>query len=145
DALGSDQDVWLHVPVVNGEPFPRASPSGHHFIGDHEHAVPVADFAQAGKVLRRRNEHPVGANDGFNNDGRYVTLVTDHVFDVIGACHVAAGIGVLDRTVVTIGLRRKDETVGFASRLHGPAAGVGGGGGGPGRRGVVGGGAGEGF
>ena len=122
DALGGDQDVGLDAPVIDGKPLAGAAPPGHHFIGDHQHAVAVADFAQARKVFRRRNENAVGSDDRLKNDRRDIAFVADHVLDVVGAGDVAAGIGVLDGTVVAVGLRREDNACAFAARLHGPAA-----------------------
>ena len=112
----------LHVPVIDGEPFAGAAPAGHHFIGDQQHAVAVADFAQAREVLGRRNEHAIGADNRLDNDGGHVALVANHVLDVVGAGDVAAGIGVLDGAVVAVGFRREDNAGAFAGRLHGPAA-----------------------
>ena len=104
-----------------------AAPSGHHFVGDHQHAVAVADFAQAREVLGRRNQHAVGADDGLDDDGGHVALVADHVLDVVGAGDVARGIGVLDGAVVAVGLGREDDAGDFAGRFHGPAARIAGG------------------
>ena len=127
DALGGDEDVGLDVPVVDGEPLAGAAPAGHHFVGDHEHAVTVADFAQAREVFGRRNEDAVGADDGLDDDGGDVAFVADHVLDVVGAGDVAGGIGVLDGAVVAVGLRREDDVGDFAGRFHGPAAWISGG------------------
>ena len=127
DALGGDEDVGLHVPVIDGEPLAGAAPAGHHFVGDQQHAVAIADFAQAREVLGRRNEDAVGADDRLDDDGGHIALVADHVLDVVGAGDVAGGIGVLDGAVVAVGLRRKDDAGAFAARLHGPAARIAGG------------------
>ena len=89
DALGGDEDVGLDAPVIDGEPLAGAAPAGHDFVGDHQHAVAVADFAQAREVLGRRNQHAVGADDGLDDDGGDVALVADHVLDVVGAGDVA--------------------------------------------------------
>ncbi len=128
DALGGDEDVGLYVPVIDGEPLAGAAPAGHHFVGDHEHAVAVADFAQARQIFGRRNQHSVGSDHRLDDDRGHVALVADHVLDVVGAGDVAAGIGVLDGAVVAVGLRREDEAHALARRLHGPAARVAGGG-----------------
>ena len=52
DALGRDEDVGLHVPVIDGKPLAGAAPSRHHFIGNHQHAMAVADLAQAREDTR---------------------------------------------------------------------------------------------
>ena len=127
DAFRGNQNVGLQVPVVDGEPAAGAAPSGHHFVGNHEHAVAVADFAQTRKIFRRRNEYAVGADDRLEDDGRHVTLVADHVLDVVGAGDVARGIGVLDGAVVAVGFGREDHVGNFAGRFHGPAARIAGG------------------
>ncbi len=122
DSLGGDEDVGLHVPVVDGKPLAGAAPAGHHFVGDEEHAVAVADLAQAREVFGRRNEDAVGADNRLDDDGGHVALVADHVLDVVGAGDVAGGIGVLDGAVVAVGLGREDNVGDFAGRFHGPAA-----------------------
>src|ERR1700691_4246217 len=99
DAFGGDKNVGLDVPVVEGKPFACASPAGHDFVGDHEHAVTVADFAQAREVLGRRDQHSIGSDDGLKDDGGDVALIADHVLDVVGAGDVAGGVGVLDGAV----------------------------------------------
>src|SRR4051812_5107177 len=104
-ALGRNQNVGLYVPVIDSEPFARASPAGHHLVGNHQDVVTVADFAQAGEVFGRRNEDAVGTDDRLYDDRRYVALVFDHVLDVIDAGYVAAGIGVFDGAPVAVGFR----------------------------------------
>ena len=96
DSLGGNEDVRLHVPMVHGEPFAGTAPAAHHLVGNQQHAVPVAYFAEAGKVFRGRHQHAIGADDRLDDHGRHVALVADHVLKIIGAGDVAAGIGVFD-------------------------------------------------
>ncbi len=127
DSLGGDEDVRPDVPVVDGEPLAGAAPTGHHFVGDHECALAVADFAEAREVLGRRHEDTVGADDGLEDDGGDVAFVANHVLDIVGAGDVACRIGVLDRAVVAVGFGGEDDVGDFAGRLHCPAAGIAGG------------------
>src|SRR5664280_2879230 len=105
EALGGNEDVGLHTPVVNGKPLAGSAPSGHHFVVDEQHAVAVADLTQSWEIFGWRNEYTVCAYHGLDDNGGHVALVADHVLDVVGAGDVAARIGVLDGTVVAIGLR----------------------------------------
>src|ERR1035438_463282 len=107
EALGGNENVGLHAPMVNGKPLACSSPSGHHFVVDEQYAVAVADLAEARKIFGRRNQHAVGAHHGLDNNGGHVALVANHVLNVVGAGDVAAWIGVLDWAVVAVGLRRK--------------------------------------
>ena len=107
--------------MVDREPLAGAAPSGHDFIGDHQHAMAIADFAQPREILRRRNKDAVGAHNRLKNNRRHVAFIADHVLDVIRACNIAAGIGVLDGAVVAVRLRRKHKADALASRLHRPA------------------------
>jgi hypothetical protein len=128
DAFGGDEDVGLDVPVVDGEPFAGAAPAGHDFVGDEEDVAAVADFAEAREVFGWWDEDAVGADDGFDEDGGYVVLVFDHVFEIVGAGDVAGGVGVFDGAVVAVGFGGEEEALAFATGFHGPAAGVAGGG-----------------
>src|SRR2546427_800041 len=46
-----------------------APEASHDFVGDHEDAVFVAEFADAFEVAVRRNENAVGADDGLEDEG----------------------------------------------------------------------------
>src|ERR1700691_5912258 len=102
NAFRGDENVGVDVPVVEGKPFAGAAPAGHDFVGDHEHAVTITDFAQTRKIFRRRHQHSIRSDDGLKDDGGDVALVADHVLDVVSACDVAGGGGVLDGAVVAI-------------------------------------------
>ena len=103
--------MWLHVPVIDGEPLAGAAPSSHDFIGNHEDAVAIADIAQAREILGRRNQHAV--DDRLDNDGGDIVLVTNHVFDVVDASHVTSGIRMLDGAVVAINFRSECDSTAF--------------------------------
>ena len=113
--------------MIDGEPFAGASPAGHDFVGNHQHAVAIADLAQPREILRRRDENAVGADDRLDDDRRDIALVLDHVLDIVDARHIAAGVGVLDRALVAVRLGRENDVVAFAGRLHGPAPRIAGG------------------
>ena len=93
--------------MVDGEPLAGAAPAGHDLVGDEEDAVVVADAAELGEVLRRRDEDAVGADDGLDEHGGDVAFVGDHVLEVVGAGDAAAGVGVLDGAVVAVDLGRR--------------------------------------
>ena len=121
DALGCDEDVGLDVPVVDGKPLAGATPAGHDFVGDQEHAVLVADFADLREVLVGWDEDAVGADDGLHDDGGDVGLVADHVLDVVSAGDAALRVGVLDGAAEAVDLRPEDDAWAFATGLHRPA------------------------
>src|SRR6185369_16896237 len=68
EALGHRDEVGLDAPVVDGEPLPGPPEAGHDLVGDEQDAVPVADLAQALHVAVGRDEDPVGAHDGLDDD-----------------------------------------------------------------------------
>ena len=111
DSLRGDENVGLHAPVIDGKPFAGAAPPSHHFIVDHQHALAIADFAQARKVFGRWNQNAVGANDRLENDRCDIAFVLDHVLDVVNARDITARIGVFDGTVVAVCLRSEDDIV----------------------------------
>src|ERR1035437_2942951 len=102
DALGGDQNIRRDAPLLLGEPFAGASPSGHHLVANEKDAVTVTDLADAGKVFGRRNEYAISTNAWFDNQSRHIALVADHVLDVVGAGYIATRIGVLDGAVETV-------------------------------------------
>jgi hypothetical protein len=69
EALGHRNEVRHDLPVVDGEPLAGAAETGHHFIGDHQYAVLVAELAYALHVAVGWNENAVGAGDGLENEG----------------------------------------------------------------------------
>ncbi len=64
------REVGDDFPVIDGEPLAGARRrAGHDFIGDHEDAVFVAEFAHALHIAIGRNEDAVGADHGFEDEG----------------------------------------------------------------------------
>src|SRR5437763_1168472 len=54
NALCGDENVRHHIPVFDREPAAAAPKPAHHFVGDEQHVVAVADFADALKIASRR-------------------------------------------------------------------------------------------
>jgi hypothetical protein len=64
--------------VLDGEPLAAPAEAGHHLIGDHHDAVPVAQVAHAGQVARRRHQDAVGAHHRLEHDGGHRVGALDH-------------------------------------------------------------------
>jgi len=69
DALCEHHDVRLDPVGAATEHGAGASKAGHHLIGDHEHAVPVADLAHQRPEIRRRDDDATGALYRLGNEG----------------------------------------------------------------------------
>src|ERR1700733_2289460 len=54
--------------MIDRKPLTGPSETSHHFIGNHQYAVLVADFAQPFQISIRRNENAVRAGDWFENE-----------------------------------------------------------------------------
>src|ERR1700692_2263880 len=66
-SLGHGDHVGNNVPVIDGEPFASAPETGHHFVGNHQDAVLVAELAQAGEIAIGRNQNAVRASHWLEN------------------------------------------------------------------------------
>jgi hypothetical protein len=68
--LGGDQDIRLHLPMVDRPPFAGAAHADKHLIGDEQHAVFIANLANARPIIRRRHHAAqAGAADRFGDEG----------------------------------------------------------------------------
>ena len=85
DALGEGDQVGDDVEVLDREPLSGPAEAGHHLVGDHHDAVPVADLPHAGHVAGRRNHDSGGAGDRLQDDrgDRRRPLVGDQALEVI--------------------------------------------------------------
>ena len=68
DPLREGDEVGDDAPPVDGEPLAAPAEAGHDLVGDHDDAVLVADLADPGEVAVRGRDHPVGADDGLQDD-----------------------------------------------------------------------------
>src|SRR3954452_20957130 len=69
DALGEADEVRLHAPVLEGEPFTASAEAGHDLVADHHDAVSIASLADPLEVAVGRYEDAVRADDCFDQDG----------------------------------------------------------------------------
>ncbi len=74
-ALGHGDQVGLHAVVLHGEQLARASEAGLHLVGDQQHAVLVAQLAQAGEQGGRHGVKAPFALDGLHDDGGHALRV----------------------------------------------------------------------
>ena len=73
DPFAEGHDVRNRVPVLNPEEPSRPAEPGHHFVGDPEHVVAVADLPDPGEVVGRREAHGAGGqDDGIGHEGGHV-------------------------------------------------------------------------
>ena len=56
--------------MVHREPFAGAAESGHHFVGDQQDAVLVAELPQPLQITVRWHEDPVSTGNRFQNNCR---------------------------------------------------------------------------
>ena len=70
ESLGEGEKVGRHAVVIDGEPPPRSSEPGQDFVGDEQHAMTIADLADAAPIPRRGREYPVGSHHPLEDDGR---------------------------------------------------------------------------
>ena len=68
DALGGEQDVRLHAPVLDGPHLPGPTGAGLDLVGDEQAAVLVADAAQALEEAVLRDDVPALALDRLEDD-----------------------------------------------------------------------------
>jgi hypothetical protein len=106
--------------VVDGEPAASPTEPGHDLVADHEDVVARADLADALEVAVRRDQDPIGAHDGLEEDGRdrVGALVADDVLEALEA--------LLDRARLllapAVGVRVAHDA--HEAGLVGPAAGI---------------------
>ena len=113
-ALGHGDHVGHDVPVIDGEPASRSAEAAHHFVGDEEDAVAVADGAQALQVAVRRNDEAVRAGDGLDEDrGDGVrTFVREDLFDLVEAAareHLVGVAFAVEVAAVFVGIEEADH------------------------------------
>ena len=134
EALGHRDQVGLDTPVVDREPLAGAPEAGHDLVGDEQDAVTVTDLAQTLHVAVGRDEDPVRADDGLDDDGRDGLRALVHE-DVLGGLQdLADRIRVLLAPAVEV----RDADDARDARLGGPAPWVAGQRDRPGRAAVVG-------
>lgn len=69
--LGDNGYVGDDALLLTGEQRSRSSHPRHHFVENHKHAVPVANFADAPEVARDRRYRAKGrSDDGLRDEGR---------------------------------------------------------------------------
>src|SRR5208283_5320077 len=67
-SLRHAKQIGNHVPVIDREPRASASETSHHFIGDHQDSVFVAELAHAFEISIRRNENAIGSGHGLEDE-----------------------------------------------------------------------------
>ena len=113
DALGREQDVRLHVPVLDGPHLAGASRARLDLVGDEQDAVAVAQLAQVREEVVLGNDVAALALDGLDDDGRELVgghqALEDALLDLLDAL-------VAERHVVDAGKERTE--VGVVLRLR---------------------------
>ena len=67
-SLRHRHQIGHDVPMIHGEPFARAAEPRHHFVGDHDDPVFVAERADARKKSGWWNQYAVRADDGLHDE-----------------------------------------------------------------------------
>ena len=122
DALRDGEDVRDDVPVVAGEPLAGAAEAGHHLVQDQQDSVPVAGLSDRLQVAVGRDDDPVRADDGLEDDGgdRVCALVLEDLLEVRRAGADRARIGMAGRAAVRVRVEHAHDA--RQSRLGVPAA-----------------------
>ena len=91
DGFGQRDDVGTNVETLCGESLASATESGNHFVEDEQHAVLVADRAQAFQITLGRYQHAGRAGNRLDEYGRDVlgTVVVDLAQQVVGEVDAA--------------------------------------------------------
>jgi len=92
-ALGADDHVGLHPPVIHGEVPPRPADARHDLVNNEKDVVAVADLANPLKISVFRHQGPGGGPHhrlGHKSGNGVGTLVQDRLFQVVGALQGAA-------------------------------------------------------
>jgi len=91
--------------MLTGKHLSCAAKSCRHFIGDEQHIILGAEFADAFQVAGRGHDHAgCGLHEWFNDkSGDFAVPGFEQLFDRIEAGHLAGGIGKRERTAVTVG------------------------------------------
>ena len=58
-SLRHAQQVWNDIPVVNRKPRARPPKPRHHFIGNHQNSILVAQFPYPFQISIRRHQNPI--------------------------------------------------------------------------------------
>ena len=106
DALGEADEVRLHAPLLEREPFAAATEAGHHLVADHHDAVAIASLADALEIAVGRHEDAVGADDRLDEDGCHRVAALDHQ-------HV---VEVVERPLALLGLTGRVERAAICVR-----------------------------
>ncbi len=109
EALGNGQDVRGNVPVLGAPEGAGPAAAGHHLVVNQQHAVTVADLADARHVAFRRHQGAGGsAADRLEHEGedRLRPFLEDPRLEHVGI--VMAGRPVIRVETVEIGPRRRN-------------------------------------
>lgn len=72
-AFGGGDDVWDYAKqFLAGEEGAQAPERGHHFVGDEQDVVGLAQLPHALEVALGRNDHPARAHDRLGEERRHV-------------------------------------------------------------------------
>jgi hypothetical protein len=103
DSLPDQDDVWLNVPMLNGEWLAGAAHAAHDFVGDEKNPAIAADFGDAlGVAIGRYGGTESGAYDRFEDergDACGVVLLRNMV-EIIRANNSALGIFLVEGAVI---------------------------------------------
>ena len=104
-ALGADDHVRDHLPVVNGEVLSRPADSRHDLVDDQQDVITVADFPDLLKIAVLRHQRACrGTHHRFGDEGRHGVrpLVEDRFFQIVSAFDAAGFRLQIEGTAVTV-------------------------------------------
>ena len=103
DSLPYQDDVWLDIPVLDGEGFSCAAHAAHDFVGDQENAAVAADCGDAlGVAVRRYGGAESCANYGLEDESSHSCGVVraKEIFEIVCAGDRAVRKTLIERTVI---------------------------------------------
>src|SRR5215212_5873924 len=122
DPLGADDQIRDHAPMIE-TPTPAGAPeSGHHFVGDKEDPVPIADLTDALEIpwcgwhsAKRSSDH------GFGHERGHIVRadLANRVFEVVSTREIALGAGSVRAAAIRVAWR--DMLGGRQNRSERPA------------------------
>ena len=107
NALGGNQNIRLHAPVIHRKPLAGSAPARHHLVGNQQDTVRSQISRSLGIYSGGGTSTPLVPTTGSTITAATSLFVLDHVLEIIRAGDATLRIGVLDGTLVAVHFRRK--------------------------------------
>ena len=108
-ALRDGHDIRLDLVMRERPPGSAAAGTAHHFVGDQNHSVPIADVAHQARVaIGGRHNAARGADDRLEDEGRHVARAKAQNLFLQLPCAMLSNLGrsYTGRRPVSVGRRK---------------------------------------